>query len=84
MLTGYAQIVAVILMAVGLVIFPLGLDSQLVQEQCGATDAYDAGRCSLGWGYMLAIVGTVLAIFCPIFSKYTTVSFADYELNSVT
>ena len=58
----------------GLTLFPLGLRSSLVRQHCGRTRLYDAGYCQVGWAYMLAIIGTALAMFSPFLAQYTDVS----------
>jgi hypothetical protein len=67
------------IMVAGLVIFPLGLDSMFVQLYCRGSSIYDAGTCQIGWGYMLAIMGTALSIFCPFLSHYTDMKVNQYH-----
>ena len=63
---------AVLIMVSGLIIFPLGLDSRYARAYCGSRSRmYHADACELGWGYMLGIMGTGLAMFCPFLSQYT-------------
>ncbi|XP_041053915.1 transmembrane protein 211 isoform X2 [Carcharodon carcharias] len=69
-LAGYMQTTAVFIMASGLLVYPFGLNSPLVQKYCGNSSIYHAADCQIGWGYMLAIVGVMLAVFLPFFSKY--------------
>ncbi|XP_074642185.1 LHFPL tetraspan subfamily member 7 protein-like [Tubulanus polymorphus] len=75
--TGYIQTLAVMIMVAGLVIYPLGLDSRFVQRHCPQATLYSAGKCHIGWGYMLAIMGTALSIFCPFLSHYTDMRVHD-------
>lgn len=69
-LAGYMQMAAVFIMAAGLLVYPFGLNSNLVRSFCGEADIYYAGECQIGWGYMLAIVGVMLTVFLPFFAKY--------------
>ncbi|XP_056600939.1 LHFPL tetraspan subfamily member 7 protein [Triplophysa dalaica] len=69
-LAGYMQMAAVFIMASGLLVYPIGLNSNLVKSFCGDSDIYYAGECQIGWGYMLAIVGVMLTLFLPFFAKY--------------
>ncbi|XP_046356015.1 transmembrane protein 211-like [Haliotis rubra] len=71
-LAGYTQTVAVLIMIAGLLIYPLGLGSKSFREYCGnMSSAYYSGQCLIGWSYMLGIMGTALAIFCPFLSQFT-------------
>ena len=65
------SVFAVLIMIAGLLVFPLGLESRFVQHYCHKSRAYHAGACTIGWGYMLGIMGTALAMFCPFLSQYT-------------
>ncbi|XP_078536064.1 LHFPL tetraspan subfamily member 7 protein-like [Lissotriton helveticus] len=69
-LAGYMQTAAVFIMASGLLVYPFGLNSATVKEYCENSSIYYAGDCQIGWGYMLAIVGVMLAVFLPFFAKY--------------
>uniref|UniRef100_A0A4W3IFY3 Si:dkey-35m8.1 n=1 Tax=Callorhinchus milii TaxID=7868 RepID=A0A4W3IFY3_CALMI len=69
-LAGYMQTTAVFIMASGLLVYPFGLNSPIVKKNCGNSSIYNAGDCQIGWGYMLAIVGVMLAVFLPFFSRY--------------
>lgn len=69
-LAGYMQMASVFIMASGLLVYPFGLNSNLVKSFCGNSDIYYAGECQIGWGYMLAIVGVMLTVFLPFFAKY--------------
>ncbi|KAJ1185916.1 hypothetical protein NDU88_002702 [Pleurodeles waltl] len=60
----------VFIMASGLLVYPFGLNSATVKEYCENSSIYYAGDCQIGWGYMLAIVGVMLAVFLPFFAKY--------------
>ncbi|RXN22605.1 transmembrane protein 211-like [Labeo rohita] len=62
--------VALVIMGSGLLVYPFGLNSNLVKSFCGDSDIYYAGECQIGWGYMLAIVGVMLTLFLPFFAKY--------------
>ncbi len=64
-------LISVLIMVCGLLVFPLGLESRFVQHYCDQSSAYQPGACQLGWGFMLGIMGTALAMFCPFLSQYT-------------
>lgn len=51
---------------VGLLAFPLGLASPFAKEACGASSVYHSGQCQLGWGYVTAILNTVLVGILPV------------------
>ncbi|XP_074046639.1 LHFPL tetraspan subfamily member 7 protein-like [Macrotis lagotis] len=69
-LAGYMQMAAVFIMASGLLVYPLGLNSAPVKDSCENAGVYNAGSCQIGWGYTLAIVGVMLSGFLPFFAKY--------------
>ncbi|XP_077996534.1 LHFPL tetraspan subfamily member 7 protein-like [Glandiceps talaboti] len=75
---GYVQIVAVLIMCAGLILFPLGLDNKFVRHYCGDTAIFNAGDCQIGWGYMLAIMSAAIAMFCPVFAKYLSSTRKEY------
>ena len=59
--------ISVILMLSALFAYPLGLRSYFFRYYCGQeADIYNAAQCSMGWAYMLAVMGTSLSMFCPI------------------
>ncbi|OWF35495.1 transmembrane protein 211-like [Mizuhopecten yessoensis] len=63
----YIQTSAVLILTSALIAYPLGMTSPFFRYYCGPTaEVYNAGQCSMGWSYMLAIMGTALSIFCPI------------------
>lgn len=66
MTTKYMQITAVLVVISALLTFPLGFSSPFFRYYCGGAGAYDTGQCSVGWSYMLAIMGVALSVFCPI------------------
>ncbi|XP_078680330.1 LHFPL tetraspan subfamily member 2 protein-like [Branchiostoma floridae x Branchiostoma belcheri] len=68
---GYMQSVAVVICSVGLIIYPVGLESNVIKMYCGQSAAsFNPGNCEIGWGYVLAIMGTALTMFGPFLSKY--------------
>ncbi|XP_060562067.1 LHFPL tetraspan subfamily member 7 protein-like [Ruditapes philippinarum] len=70
--TRYLQISSVFLMTSGLLVFPLGFDSNYFRLYCGAgADVFNSGICHVGWTYVLAIVGAAISIFCPILSYFS-------------
>ncbi|XP_033748026.1 transmembrane protein 211-like [Pecten maximus] len=63
----YLQTSAVLILTSALLVYPLGMTSPFFRYYCGPTaEVYNAGQCSMGWSYMLAVMGTALSIFCPI------------------
>ncbi|CAL1271588.1 unnamed protein product [Larinioides sclopetarius] len=78
MLIGRIQLVAVILQAASLILYPLVLGSSIAKIHCGSqTDVYEPGGCRIGWAYIAAITSTVLACYCPLlghFSHYNVFS----------
>ncbi|XP_041349466.1 LHFPL tetraspan subfamily member 2 protein-like [Gigantopelta aegis] len=69
---GYLQTVAVLIMTAGLLMFPMGFDTPFFRYYCGEKSGqYNSGHCSIGWSYMLAILGVAISIFCPILSNLT-------------
>lgn len=57
---------SVLVVISALLTFPLGFSSPFFRYYCGGAGAYDTGQCSVGWSYMLAIMGVALSVFCPI------------------
>uniref|UniRef100_A0A8D0GVJ1 LHFPL tetraspan subfamily member 7 n=1 Tax=Sphenodon punctatus TaxID=8508 RepID=A0A8D0GVJ1_SPHPU len=66
----YLQTAAVMVSISGLLVFPCSLDSALAKEACGASSIYNAGKCKLGWGFMVAILDVMLSCFLPIIGRY--------------
>ncbi|ELU15995.1 hypothetical protein CAPTEDRAFT_41660, partial [Capitella teleta] len=58
-----------VLIIISLVVYPVGLDCSFVRHHCGPhSKAYFADNCHIGWAYVLAIMSTALAMFCPVLS----------------
>ena len=68
---------AVMILILGLVVYPMGLDSRFVAHYCPGAGTYSSGQCFIGWAYMLAIMGTALSVFCPFLSQYTDMKLVD-------
>ena len=67
-------------LAVGVLLFPLGLDSPFARDVCGLeAKMFAADECQVAWGYVLAIMTVSLTIFCPILGKYSTESKDNYK-----
>ena len=62
------------MLIIALSIFPTGLDSSFVHHYCLGARMYDTGQCQIGWAYMLAMIGTALAIFSPFLAQYTDIT----------
>lgn len=69
-------------MVIGIVLLPGSFGSPILQSFCGP-DAfpYHLGHCHLGWSYGLAIVGTVMALFCPYLARHT--KFQSFEVAPI-
>jgi len=68
--------VAVILIG-AVVSLPVGLDSKLARHHCPGARTFDAGRCQVGWAYMLGIMAAALVVFCPVLSHYIDIDDDD-------
>ncbi|KAL7647636.1 UNVERIFIED_CONTAM: hypothetical protein RMT77_001236 [Armadillidium vulgare] len=72
------QAAAVSLQALGLMLYPLGLGSSFTRGVCGnKATIYSAGSCHIGYAYMLALVSTALAAYCPVLARLIT--YKDYS-----
>ncbi|XP_069172528.1 uncharacterized protein [Procambarus clarkii] len=77
---GNIQVAVVMSQGVALVLFPLGLGSPLARGECGGSSSvYWSGDCSFGWSYMLGVVATTLAAYCPCLARLTI--FRRYSLR---
>lgn len=77
-MAGYVQFIAVLVMIAGLFIYPLGFNSKFIRKHCGGgSSMYNSDQCEVGWGLILAVVGTALAMFCPVLSHYTDMQTTD-------
>ncbi|XP_045118894.1 uncharacterized protein LOC123508923 [Portunus trituberculatus] len=77
---GNAQVVIVMSQGVALVLFPLGLGSPLARGECGGSSSvYWPGECTFGWSYMLGVVATTLAAYCPCLARLTVFRKYDYK-----
>ncbi|CAG7821649.1 unnamed protein product [Allacma fusca] len=69
---GHAQTVAVVLLFLSLLLFPLGFDSDFVRYHCGVfSGPYNIADCEIGWAYALVLVCASLALYCPVLVKFT-------------
>ncbi|XP_053313183.1 LHFPL tetraspan subfamily member 7 protein isoform X2 [Spea bombifrons] len=66
----YAQTAAVAVTILGLLVFPFCLGSSFAKQICVSSFIYISGECSLGWGYMMAIITVMLSCFLPIIGRY--------------
>ena len=58
-------------MVLSLLVFPAALDTPQARQVCGPRSrAYYGDQCQIGWAYMLAVMGTALAVFCPLLARY--------------
>uniref|UniRef100_UPI00358E6352 LHFPL tetraspan subfamily member 5 protein-like n=1 Tax=Myxine glutinosa TaxID=7769 RepID=UPI00358E6352 len=59
----WLQLAAAALLVLGCMIYPDGWDAPQVQQTCGAgTDKYHLGQCSVGYAYLIAILGILDAM----------------------
>ena len=73
--------IAVLIMAAGLLMFPMGFDTPFFRYYCGEESGqYNPGHCSIGWSYMLAILGVALSIFCPVLSNLTDAKHSEDDM----
>ena len=62
----------VILFITAIVLFPAGMGSNNVKVLCGSSAApYHLGKCSIGWSYILVIVGTGVGVAAAAMSWTT-------------
>lgn len=66
----HTQIIAVAVTILGLLLFPVSLHSTFAKQICNSSLSYRSGSCSLGWGYMMAIITVMLSCFLPIIGRY--------------
>ncbi|XP_063769532.1 LHFPL tetraspan subfamily member 7 protein [Pseudophryne corroboree] len=66
----YTQITAVAATILGLLLYPFSLRCTFANQICGSSSEYKSGDCSLGWGYMMAIITVMLSCFLPIIGCY--------------
>ncbi|KAK4300498.1 hypothetical protein Pmani_027281 [Petrolisthes manimaculis] len=57
-IAGWMQLLAAVLLGVGVAVFPAGWAAAEVREVCGPTARqYNVGECGLRWAFILAIIG---------------------------
>ncbi|XP_048753032.2 LHFPL tetraspan subfamily member 7 protein-like [Ostrea edulis] len=77
--TKYVQTTAVLVVMSALLTYPLGFGSPFFRYYCGAgAGPYDTGQCSVGWSFMLAIMGVSLSVFCPILWSFRWIKRDDF------
>lgn len=70
---GHVQGAAVILQLLALVLFPWVLGSPFAEAHCGpGTQPFRPGHCRLGWASMLALISTLLGVYCPLLVRFTS------------
>merc|ERR1740124_1787213 len=53
----YIQSVGVAFLCIAILLYPVGLNSQLAREVCGNNaHYYQSGDCKIAWGYVLSIM----------------------------
>ncbi|XP_048754116.2 LHFPL tetraspan subfamily member 7 protein-like isoform X1 [Ostrea edulis] len=78
MMTKCVQTIAVLVAVSALLTYPLGFGSPFFRYYCGAeAGPYNTGHCSMGWTYMLAIMGASLSVFCPILWNFRRIKHYD-------
>lgn len=59
----------VLLYVSGILVFPVGWDRPQVKEVCGTSSSvYNIGNCTVGWAFILIIIGTVIGIIATCIS----------------
>ncbi|GAB6029541.1 hypothetical protein CHUAL_005291 [Chamberlinius hualienensis] len=73
MAVGHTQAAGVAILLSALLIYPFGFPSPFVRHHCGTSAGFfNAGECRLGWSYTLAIMSSLLSIYCPVLAKFST------------
>ena len=68
-----------ILFVISIIVFPAGMGVNPVQELCGPESGkFRLGDCSLGWAFILIIIGTLLALVAMVMS-WTALKWRDKE-----
>ncbi|KAL8568455.1 hypothetical protein ACOMHN_065613 [Nucella lapillus] len=68
-LSGLLQSIAGLMCVLGLVVYPVGWGSDKVKGYCGQyAGPFDMDKCTLGWSFYLAVVGTVLTFLSALLS----------------
>lgn len=76
----YIQVIGVGFLAIGVLLYPMSLDSPFARDVCGLdAKMFVSDECQVAWGYVLAIMAVSLTIFCPILAKYSTENKDNYQ-----
>ena len=67
----YHFVISVFFLCSGVLLYPLGLNSDYARSVCGESAIYEAADCQVAWGYVLIIMSVLLTIFCPILGKFS-------------
>jgi len=67
----YIQGVGVFFLCSGVLLYPIGLNSDYARSVCGNSTIYEAADCEVAWGYVLIIMSVLLTIFCPILGNFS-------------
>lgn len=58
-------------------IYFFGFSSFFFWYYCGGVGVYNMGQCSVGWSYMLVIMGVVFLVFCLILWSFWWIKWDD-------
>ena len=59
------QIVSLLMLLVGLIVYPIGFGNSFVTQFCFTSTAYNTGTCIIDWAYILGMVFTAATSFLP-------------------
>ena len=69
------QILALLLLLLGLIVYPIGFGSAFVTQFCFSSTPYNTGTCIIDWAYTIGMVFTATTAFLP--------SLAIFSMNVV-
>ena len=59
------QIISLLLMIVGLIVYPFGFGNAFVTQFCFTSTSFNTGTCIIDWAYILAMVFSAATAFLP-------------------
>ncbi|XP_015908926.1 LHFPL tetraspan subfamily member 6 protein [Parasteatoda tepidariorum] len=72
LLSSYAHVAAGLLQTLGLLLYPLILDTYVGRLHCGnKAHAYGLDFCRIGWAYVASAAGTLLTFYCPFLAYFS-------------
>ncbi|XP_054708703.1 LHFPL tetraspan subfamily member 2a protein-like [Uloborus diversus] len=71
-LVSRTHLVAGVLQAAGLLLYPMILESNVGRLHCGAySRPWTLNKCRLGWAYVASAAGTLLSFYCPFLAHFS-------------